>query len=99
VLDAVDELMPAFEIVSPRFARLTVDNIPQLVADFCANGGAILGAPLTGWKDRDLAAQEVRLSIAGKLRQTGTGASVIGDPILRSRDAVRARWSAEMNGN
>jgi 2-keto-4-pentenoate hydratase len=81
VLDVVDALMPAFEIVSPRFARLTVDNIPQLVADFCANGGAVLGAPLTAWKDRDLSAQEVRLSIAGKLRQIGSGASVIGDPV------------------
>jgi 2-keto-4-pentenoate hydratase len=81
VLDAVDALMPAFEIVSPRFARLTVDNIPQMIADFCANGGVVLGTPLTAWKDRDLSAQEVRFSIAGKLRQTGTGASVIGDPI------------------
>jgi len=81
VLDSVDAIFPAFEIVSPRFPRLTIDDIPQLVADFCANGGAILGLPSTNWKGHDLSSQGVELWIGGELRQAGTGASVIGNPL------------------
>jgi 2-keto-4-pentenoate hydratase len=81
ILDAVDVLYTAFEIVSPRFPRLTVDDIPQLVADFCANGGVVLGAPCMDWKDRDLAAQAASLFIGGELRASGTGAAVIGSPL------------------
>jgi 2-keto-4-pentenoate hydratase len=81
VLDSVDALFPAFEIVSPRFPRLTIDDIPQLVAEFCANGGAILGSPFTSWKGHDLSSHRVELWIGGELRQAGTGASVIGNPL------------------
>jgi 2-keto-4-pentenoate hydratase len=81
VLNSADALYPAFEIVSPRFSRLTVDDIPQLVSDFCANGGVVLGKPCMNWKGRNLSSQTVRLFIDGSLRATGSGASVIGDPI------------------
>jgi 2-keto-4-pentenoate hydratase len=81
VLNAVDALYPAFEIISPRFPRLTVDDIPQLVADFCANGGVIFGAPCFDWKDRTLSSSTVELFIDGRFREAGTGASVIGDPL------------------
>lgn len=81
IVDAVDALLPAFEIVSPRFPRLTVDDIPQLVADFCANGGAVLGAPRSDWTTLDLSLHRVQLSIDGTPCQAGTGSSVLGDPL------------------
>jgi 2-keto-4-pentenoate hydratase len=81
ILKAIDALLPAFEIVSPRFPRLTVDDIPQLVADFCANGGAVVGSPRRDWINRDLSLHKVRLFIDGSLVQSGTGASVLGDPL------------------
>jgi len=34
IIESVDALIPAFEIISPRFNRLTVDRFPQVVADF-----------------------------------------------------------------
>ena len=81
VLAAVSEAIPAMEIVSPRFERLPVDNIPALVADFDANGGAVLGAPCAAWRDLDLPAHAVSLFIGGTSRQAGTGALVLGDPL------------------
>jgi 2-keto-4-pentenoate hydratase len=78
---AVEALIPALEIISPRFTRLTVDDIPQLVADFCGNGGAVFGAPCTDWQIIDLASQPVRIVINGKERQSGTGAAVLGHPL------------------
>jgi 2-keto-4-pentenoate hydratase len=81
ILAAIDVLIPAFEIVSPRFNRLTVDKFPQVVADFCANGGAILGTHFENWRAIDLPAHAVKLFMSGALRQEGQGAAVLGDPI------------------
>jgi 2-keto-4-pentenoate hydratase len=81
VLAAVDAVVPSIEIISPRFQRLTVDRIPQLVADFSANGGAVLGKPCTDWRRLDLAAHAVSLSIDGVQCRAGTGALVLGDPL------------------
>ena len=39
VLAAIDALIPSIEIISPRFKRLTVDQAPQMIADFFGNGG------------------------------------------------------------
>jgi len=81
IVASVGALIPAFEIVSPRFNRLTVDKFPQVVADFCANGGAILGTAIENRPDIDLPAHAVKLFIGGALRQEGVGAAVLGDPV------------------
>jgi 2-keto-4-pentenoate hydratase len=78
---AVDAVIPSFEIISPRFTTLTVGDIPQLVADFGANGGAVLGQPFTNWLDLDLPAAPASLSIGSKSRQQGTGAIALGSPL------------------
>ena len=81
IVAAVDALIPAFEIISPRFAKLTPDKVPRVVADFCANGGAVCGRPLEGWRGIDLPAQQVKLYLGGALREAGTGADVLGNPL------------------
>jgi 2-keto-4-pentenoate hydratase len=81
VLAAVDAVCPAIEIISPRFKRLTIDHIPQLVADFCGNGAAVVGTPCRDWRFLDLVSHAVGLSIDGVLRQQGSGAVVLGDPV------------------
>ena len=99
--DAVGALIPALEIISPRFIRLTVDNIPQLVADFCGNGGAVFGTPCTDWQAIDLASQPVRIVIAGKERQRGTGSAVLGHPLNVLEWFVnkqRAQWGTIAKG-
>jgi 2-keto-4-pentenoate hydratase len=81
IVAAIDALVPAFEIVSPRFSRLAVDKLPQVVADYCANGGAVLGSVCERWHEVDLPSHQVKLSIGGTLRQEGSGAAVLGDPL------------------
>ena len=81
IMDAVDAVIPAIEIISPRFTHFTVDRIPQLVADCTANGGAVLGTPCTSWRGLDLAAHEVSLSSGGSVLQAGSGALVLGHPL------------------
>jgi 2-keto-4-pentenoate hydratase len=81
VLAAIDVLIPAIEIISPRFKRLIVGEAPQMVADFFGNGGAVFGTPCKDWRGFDLAAHAVSISIDGVKRQDGTGALVLGNPL------------------
>jgi 2-keto-4-pentenoate hydratase len=81
IMDAVASVSPSIEIISPRFEWLMVQDIPQLQADWCADGGAVLGTACRTWRERDLAAHAVELSIAGSVRQKGAGALVLGGPL------------------
>ncbi len=81
VLEAIESLTPAIEIISPRFKRLSVDHTPQFVADFAGNGGAVLGTPCKDWRALDLASRPVAILIDGVKRQEGTGALTLGNPL------------------
>lgn len=82
VIDAVDALVPAIEIISPRLAKLPLDRIALGVADCGLNGGLVLGIPVADWRAIDLVTHKVKLAIAGKPRAEGTGANVLGDPLV-----------------
>ena len=81
IIDSIDALFPGFEIICPRFTSLTDQHIATVVADFCANGGAVLGEVCSGWLGIDLASQTVVLAFDGTERQRGTGAIVLGNPL------------------
>jgi 2-keto-4-pentenoate hydratase len=81
IIDAVDALFPGFEIISPRFTTFKGHHVSEVVADFCANGGAVLGKMCSDWRDIDLTSQSVTLSIDGTERQRGTGAIVLNSPL------------------
>ena len=81
IVDAVDALLPAFEIISPRFTSFTGHPVSHVIADFCANGGAVLGRLCSDWRGIDLSSQVVSLSINGAERQRGTGAIVLDSPL------------------
>jgi len=94
IVASVDALIPAFEVISPRFSKLTTDKFPQVVADFCANGGAVLGTPVTDWRGIDLPAHAVKLYMGGTLRQEGLGAAVLDNP-LNVLDWLVNKFSAQ----
>ncbi len=80
VLDAVDVLIPAFELISPRFDSLLQDNVGLAAADCGLNGGLVLGEPCQEWRDLDLATHPVVLTVDGEQIAEGTGANVLGHP-------------------
>ncbi len=83
VLDAVEAVVPAIEIISSRFTAVPFGNAALAIADCGVNGGLVTGAPITdGWRELDLAAAAVRLSIDGHQVAAGTGADALGDPRL-----------------
>lgn len=107
VVAAIDALVPSFELISPRFRKLPADKIAHVTADFSANGGAVFGPVCERWHETDLPSHAVKLFIGGALRQEGTGALVLGDPLivaewlvntLRARGRGLARGEFVMTG-
>jgi len=80
IVAAIDVLIPAFEIISPRFDSLLTDDVPTCAADCAINGGAVLGRPYENWDSLNLAEHEVRFLVNGEERGAGTGAKALGHP-------------------
>lgn len=80
MLDAIDVLIPAFELISPRFNTLLQDRVALATADCALNGGFVLGAPIARWRTLDLAAEKVVFTVDGDVKGEGTGANVLGHP-------------------
>lgn len=80
IIGAIDALVPAFEVVSPRFAQIPFDHAPSAVADCMLNYAMVLGAPITDWRGIDAARHPVQLRIDGLVTGEGTGAECLGDP-------------------
>ncbi len=83
VMDAVAALHPAIEIPDSRFRDFTVVGAAQLIADNGCTEYCVLGpeAP-AAWRDVDLPAHPVVVTIDGEEAATGTGANALGDPRL-----------------
>lgn len=80
VLDAMDAVVPAFEIISPRFQAIPFGTPGAALADCGVNGGIVLGKPVTAWREIAYASHKVRHLIDGKVAAEGTGALVLGHP-------------------
>lgn len=80
ILDAVEVVIPAFELISPRFDSVLQNNVGLAAADCGLNGGLVLGEPYAGWRDLDLATHAVVLAVDGERIAEGTGANVLGHP-------------------
>lgn len=81
VLEAIGAVVPAFELVGPRFDRVLFDAVPTVIADCGLNAAMVLGRDFTGWRQLDLVRHPVRYSVDGKPRAEGSGAAVMGDPL------------------
>ncbi len=83
VLDAVDSMHAAIEIPDSRYEDYTLVGAPQLIADVACAHWFIPGPPANArWRDFDLAQHKVDGYRNGELKSTGSGASVLGDPLI-----------------
>jgi 2-keto-4-pentenoate hydratase len=80
VLDAVEALVPAIEIITPRYGAVPGGTPGQALADCGLNGGIVLGSPVADWRGIDYPAHETRLVVDGKTTVEGTGSLVLGHP-------------------
>ena len=80
IVEAIDALIPAFELINCRLAALPLDHAPSAIADGGLNGGMVLGPAITDWRGLDVPRHSVRLLVDGVLKGEGTGALALGDP-------------------
>lgn len=80
VLAAVEAMVPALEIITPRFAEIPFGSAGEAIADCGLNGGIVLGEPVSDWRSFDYPAHATRLLVDGKTMVEGTGALVLGHP-------------------
>lgn len=79
---AVDAVVPLIEICDTRLADWRTRRIEEITADNAFNGGVVVGRAFGAWRGLDLATHEVRLSVDGEPKGAGTGALVLGHPLV-----------------
>ena len=79
--DAVDAVLPAIEIVDSRYGDWTAAGASALIVDNGSNGAWVHGEPYSAWRDLDLAAQAMTLTVNDSVARTGSGALVLDNPL------------------
>ncbi|MGE0766726.1 MAG: 2-keto-4-pentenoate hydratase [Hyphomicrobiaceae bacterium] len=82
VADAVATVHAGVEVAECRFPLDALPAIPAILADGAASGRYVVGPVIENWRNRDLAAMPVTLEVNGTPRRSGTGADVMGDPLV-----------------
>jgi 2-keto-4-pentenoate hydratase len=82
VLEAVDSVLPAIEVVGCRFEG-GFDGLGalRLVADATAHTAFVSGSPSSRWRSMDLNAHRATMHRNGAMISEGTGASVLDGPL------------------
>ena len=80
VAEAVEALMPAFELVDDRNADYSDLFFLSVVADNTWNAGLVLGPRVTDWRELDLSVARGGMEINGKPAGEGKGGDVLGHP-------------------
>ncbi|MDW3206782.1 MAG: hydratase [Alphaproteobacteria bacterium] len=82
VADAVAAVFPAIEIIDRRLPGGFGVDANWLIADGAANHAFTHGRGRADWREIDLAATQVRVSMDGQEIGTGSGAAALGGPLV-----------------
>ncbi len=81
VVACIAAAYPAIEICDNRFTDWRQVGLAQLVADNGFYGGLVLGDPIPGWQDLDLAQTFASMAVDGVTLGSGRCSAVLGDPV------------------
>ena len=79
---AVDALCPSLELPDTRFSEWVSRGALQIIADNGAGGHFVMGGEIADWRGVDIVEREVSISFDGEVVTRGSGAQVMGDPLL-----------------
>lgn len=82
VADAVSALHLAIEIPDARFERFAEVGGAQIAADDAFASWFVLGDDVPGWRSLDLVQQKTLFRRNGEVVSRGSGANVLGDPLV-----------------
>lgn len=83
VSEAISEVMVGIEVIDGR-ASEDLEGIERIYTGLSANisgAGAVLGSPVTNWRDIDLAASYGVVKVNGEIVGEGYGSDVMGHPL------------------
>jgi 2-keto-4-pentenoate hydratase len=81
VMDCVEAVIPAIEIVENRFGNLLERGVGMLVADDFCHKACVLGTPVDFRPDFALEEVMGRIILDGRTLHTGSGSEVMGNPL------------------
>lgn len=81
VLAAIGSVHAGIEVAECRFPNAAMPPLPAVLADGAASGWYVRGPEISDWRD-GLAGIEVRVELDGRMRRTGSGSEVMGDPLV-----------------
>lgn len=79
---SVAAIVPLIEICDTRLSDWRTRRIEEITADNAFNGGVVIGSDFAAWRELELGTHEVTLAIDGAPKGAGTGALVLGHPLL-----------------
>ncbi|CAG0907415.1 unnamed protein product, partial [Cyprideis torosa] len=79
VMDAIDFVVPAIEIIDSRYENFNFD-LKSVIADNTSASRFVIGGRTADVADLDLPTLGVVLEKNGEVCETGAGAAVLGDP-------------------
>jgi len=83
LLAATKRAFCAVEVVGCRFdGGFKGAGISVCISDFSFNAALVCGPEIDGWRDMDLATVAASITINGEAGNSGTGAAVLGNPLL-----------------
>jgi len=81
IIDAVDALLPAIEVVGGRFAEFIGTPVHSVAADAGGNTLLVIGDAASSFKAGELVNASGSMSVDGTQTGAGTGADVLGSPV------------------
>ncbi|MBP2290830.1 2-keto-4-pentenoate hydratase [Azospirillum rugosum] len=81
VLDAVESVHPAFEIVDTRFAGFGTQDGLSHMADQFNHGALVVGPAIPDWRSLDPIKERVTLDVDGKREMDTVGGNSAGEPV------------------
>lgn len=95
-LDAIEMVLPAFEILDSRFRDFKYFSLPDVVADNSSSCDFVLGTPVP-FKNSglDLKGIHVRFEENGKPMHEAFSSAALGDPVLSLCEQVSLLWEHE----
>jgi 2-keto-4-pentenoate hydratase len=81
VIRAVEFIMPAIEVVDSRYSKLGSKLLVDSISDAASCGFVVVGGNAAKLTEVDPRRVSASLSINGQIRESGTAAAVMGNPI------------------
>jgi len=83
VMEAVASLHPGIELPECHFIHdANFPPLPAILADGAGGSALCIGPAIDGWRERDIANQEVVLTCNGVVRRRGTAAAALDHPMV-----------------